>query len=324
MLSGKVEQEALDSALLISCFHGDPAVIDQLLNHGAYVNTRSPANQTPLMIAAQGGHTDAVKLLLQNQANPFALDDSENTAANLAANNGHQDLHDLLLDPSAHLTASDLGDDVDNQESEAARTLDALVGGSGDLIGDSSEIGQKPMTALNGAVLTGNKAGAKSLKFDSYREEPLPVMLKGVESGTAEVRILSRGDTAPVKVNAGEVIPNTRLRVTDVSTQFVNSKQGKGEPVDVSRITVENTETGAKHMLVKDVPGRSTDTYAVLTMPGSSYRYVVKSGDVFRAVVEEDQEEDFRVLEIRPTQVIIKNVDTEEVLTIDRGGIAMR
>ncbi|MCB1234549.1 MAG: ankyrin repeat domain-containing protein, partial [Verrucomicrobiae bacterium] len=83
-LAGKSEQESLDGALLVACFRGDTAVIDQLLNRGAYINARSPSGQTPLMIAAQGGHEDVIRLLLQNQANPFALDEEERTAAMLA------------------------------------------------------------------------------------------------------------------------------------------------------------------------------------------------------------------------------------------------
>ena len=80
-----------------------------------------------------------------------------------------------------------------------------------------------------------------------------------------------------------------------------------------------------KHMLVKDVPGRSSATYATVIVPGSPYQYVVKDGDRFRAVVPEaGEEQDFEVLDVRPTQVVIRNVNTDEVLTVNRDGLAMR
>ena len=165
-----------------------------------------------------------------------------------------------------------------------------------------------------------------ALKMKSYREEPLPVMLKGVEktTGVASVRVLSSRESEPVEVSEGDLIPGTSLRVASMESKFVSSKMGKGSLVDVSSILVEDTGTGTKHLLVKDVPGRSSETYATLVLPGSPYEYVVKDGDVFRAVTEQEGEQDYEVLDVRPTQVVIRNVGTEEVVTVNRDGIAMR
>jgi hypothetical protein len=89
-------------------------------------------------------------------------------------------------------------------------------------------------------------------------------------------------------------------------------------------MTVENTDTGEKHLLVKGVPGRSQDTYAVVSMPPGDQRYVVHERDRFTAVNRSDQVEEFEVLEIRPTQVLIENLETREIVTIERDGVAMR
>ncbi|MCB1065242.1 MAG: ankyrin repeat domain-containing protein [Verrucomicrobiae bacterium] len=393
LLAGKVGQETLDQVLLVASFKGDTAVIDQLLNHGAYINTRSPEDLTPLMIAAQAGHEDAVKLLLQSQANPYALDDSEHTAADLALAAGHVELSDMLLDPTSVLEVAESGADADSllvegnpliSEMAISDALHAFNGGespapeegedavsaaAGSDISEQSMPIQKPggkprMASINGRVI-GNetevpvemaltdtlsigssgepvttsrdgvvvaptsKDAVQSLQMKSYREEPLPVMLKGVESGkgeaaTAQVRVLSSHDATPVTVKEGEIIPGTDLKIASMDSKFISSKMGKGALVDVSSIMVEDTKSGAKHLLVKDVPGRSTETYATLNLPGSPFDYVVKNGDVFRAVTAEDGEQDYEVLDVRPTQVVIRNVGTEEVVTVNRDGIAMR
>lgn len=393
LLAPKVDEETLDQVLLVAAFKGDPAVIDQLLNHGAYINTRSPENLTPLMIAAQAGKTDAVKLLLQNRANPYAIDNSEKTAANLAEEAGHLSLSELLLDPTSILEVAENGGAMDDPlmdadpemvESAIADALDALAGGESpapeantlaalseeepvDATMPIKSTEQSPrLASINGrtigteAVSSGgnsstptstaagnsrapvevsNSTSATSsaptpaienpvaaLSMKDYREEPLPIMLKGVESDaeTAKVRVLSSRDSAPVDIKQGEVIPGTSLKVASMDAKSISSKMGKGNVVDVSSIMVEDTRTGMKHLLVKDQPGRSSDTYATLTLPGSPFEYVVKNGDVFRANNGADGEQDFEVLDVRPTQVVIRNMDTEEVLTVHRDGIAMR
>ncbi len=85
----------------------------------------------------------------------------------------------------------------------------------------------------------------------------------------------------------------------------------------------KNNATGAKHLLVKDVAGHSTETYAILESPDSSYRYVFRTGDVFRTVDPTAGEKDYQVLDIRPTGVVIKDLVTEDVSTIARDGIAL-
>lgn len=91
--------------------------------------------------------------------------------------------------------------------------------------------------------------------------------------------------------------------------------------VDVSRVKVENTQKGSTHFLVKDVSGQTADTYAILTAPNSQYRYVVKAGDVFRTTQPDTGTKDFQVLDIRANGVVIKDLATEEVVTVARDGV---
>lgn len=193
--------------------------------------------------------------------------------------------------------------------------------------------GEKPLAPIRGQVIEAPAGGTDAkttavaqMRMQSYREAPLPVMLKGVEAatGTARMRVFTKPGQEPVEVKQGETIPGTIYRVANLNEKFISSKMGKGQMVDVSQVTVEDTRTGARHLLVKDVPGRSSDTYATVLLPGSPFEYVVKQGDVFRARTAGGGEQDYEVLDVRPTQVVIRDTASDEVMTVNRSGIAMR
>ena len=72
---------------------------------------------------------------------------------------------------------------------------------------------------------------------------------------------------------------------------------------------------------MKDSAGQSSDTYAILTSAGSQYRYAVKSGDIFSSSQPGMGEKDYQVLDIRAGAVVIKDLETEEVITVGRDGV---
>lgn len=186
------------------------------------------------------------------------------------------------------------------------------------------EAKKKPIVALNGSTIrskTPREAPVKSMVLASFHEEPLPIAVAKVDGNRAEIRRLDRDTEQPVEVEPGQVIPGTAFEVQEVTRKFVSSKEGKGRMVDVSRVKVHNLESGATHLLVTDVAGQSSDTYAILTAPNSRYRYVVKSGDVFRTSQPGMGEKEFQVLDIRAEGVVVKDLATEEVLTIARDGV---
>ncbi|MAS93696.1 MAG: hypothetical protein CMO55_10935 [Verrucomicrobiales bacterium] len=183
---------------------------------------------------------------------------------------------------------------------------------------------EKPIVALNGSTIHSKapkQAPVKSMVLAAYHEEPLPIVVSDVTPDKAEVRRLSQGTEETVSVQKGEVIPGTPYRVQEMSQKFVSSKEGKGRMVDVSRVKVENTASGTTHLLVKDVTGQASDTYAIITSADSQYRYVVKAGDVFRTTEPGIGEKDYQVLDIRASGVVIKDLATEEVVTVARDGV---
>lgn len=405
LLSANATPAELDDALLVSSFSGDPKVINTLLGQGANINARSPESKTPLMIAAGVGKIDAVRVLLQNQANPFAVDLENKTAANLAQVAGFEEVTKLITNPEAWGTSKEGlevavemakaqealgGAGVEETltksapvkttdaagttttpevattaattaatpagESQAAPTLSAATPvntvaatpanpaagiASAPLAANNTSVPatrpavqaarqlreeskSKPIVALNGSTIhsrTPEEAPVKTMVLAAYHEESLPIVVDHVDGTSASVRRLDAPGADPVAVEQGSIIPGTDYRVEEVTTRFVSSKEGQGRMVDVSRVKVEDTKNGSTHFLVKDVSGQTADTYAILTAPDSQYRYVVKAGDVFRTTQPDRGTVEYQVLDIRPTGVVIKDLATDEVVTVARDGV---
>lgn len=344
--------ELLDDALLVAAFGGNTEVIDLLLTNGAYVNGRGPNDQTALMIAAANGHLDAVKLFMLNGANRYALDGQESTAADLAAASGFSEISAYLNQPPDPYLPRDgmiganggeLSDDkaapwetaaaepvfpatgLTEPGFESRKDPDGIaIGGPANLaawrVADRGRDPGQPEriqgVEIRDEDLSREEVPAK-FRMKDYREENLPVVLKGVTEEAAEVRVLYGGG-APVTVREGEPIAGTGLQVVKFERQFANSKHGKGRLVDVSRMVVQDRRTGAKHLLVKDVPAKSSETYALMVIDDTGRAFDVRPKDEFTASGT-GYEDRFRIVDVRPTQVVIENTVTAELFTISRG-----
>jgi beta-lactamase regulating signal transducer with metallopeptidase domain len=95
---------ALDHALMRAAVEGDLEGINELINAGANVNANIArgAAPSPLIGAAgEGGHLEAVRLLLDRGADPNLALGGEGTPLIAAAREGHTDILSLLLDRGA-------------------------------------------------------------------------------------------------------------------------------------------------------------------------------------------------------------------------------
>ncbi|XP_025832280.1 ankyrin repeat domain-containing protein 17 isoform X2 [Agrilus planipennis] len=101
--------ETQETALTLACCGGFSEVADFLIKAGADIELGA---STPLMEAAQEGHLELVKYLLENNANVRAQTQTGDTALTYACENGHTDVADLLLQYCADL----------EHESEGGRT----------------------------------------------------------------------------------------------------------------------------------------------------------------------------------------------------------
>ena len=78
-----------------------------LLQHGADVDVKNKYGLTPLMWAANNGHSDIASLLLQHGANIEAKDEDGRTPLMYASSWGHTDTASLLLQHGADIDVTD-------------------------------------------------------------------------------------------------------------------------------------------------------------------------------------------------------------------------
>lgn len=79
--------------------NGEPeskAMVALLLEHHAYIDAESPNRTTPLMMAARYGHPDAVRLLLEEGADPSLRNEQGLTAVDFARSAGRNDQANLI------------------------------------------------------------------------------------------------------------------------------------------------------------------------------------------------------------------------------------
>ncbi|KAL6821246.1 hypothetical protein V8C40DRAFT_280587 [Trichoderma camerunense] len=105
-LNAKNEEERTLLIQAASRRHGT-AVKLLLLQKGADLNAKNKKGQTLLIQAVINGHTEIVKLLLQNRADPDAGDKHEQTPLLLAVRYGHAEIMKLLLQSGADVNAKD-------------------------------------------------------------------------------------------------------------------------------------------------------------------------------------------------------------------------
>lgn len=80
------------TALHYAAFIGNNEIIQLLLEHEANINAEAPNKNTPIMMAAYGGHIFAVKLLLDQGADLHRKNDRGMSALDLAKMANHQDI----------------------------------------------------------------------------------------------------------------------------------------------------------------------------------------------------------------------------------------
>lgn len=94
--------------LIVAAYEGNIDSVLRLLLDSANVNTKTTQEGvTPLMYAAERGHTDIVKVLLYNKANPNLAPKSGRTALISAAINNHPEIVYNLLLYGAEINATD-------------------------------------------------------------------------------------------------------------------------------------------------------------------------------------------------------------------------
>ncbi|ROI69406.1 Ankyrin-3 [Anabarilius grahami] len=106
-----VTRQSGETPLHYSARVGNTAVLQEMLSNvptnqlQTAINKHAKNGWSPLLLAAEQGHTEVVRVLLQNDARVDVFDEEGKAAIHLAAEQGHQDIVDILLSHKAFVNA---------------------------------------------------------------------------------------------------------------------------------------------------------------------------------------------------------------------------
>lgn len=101
-----LQYQSADDILLSSSRYGTTAIVEVLLDQNrGNIEARDKEGETPLILAARGGHADTVRLLLDKGATIDARTKHNSTALHMAADGGHENIARLLLEKGAMVDA---------------------------------------------------------------------------------------------------------------------------------------------------------------------------------------------------------------------------
>jgi hypothetical protein len=278
---------SLDAALQLAGLIGNVAILEILLNLGADHSSRSSEFETPLMYAARSGHTSAVKFLLEKGANPLALNQANQTAANLAEEAGHEETARILLEPPSPEKRAE------EPSTAAAPPLHAVL------------LPAKEDVALPDAF-----------RITHFQESVLPYLLTEVAENSTYALVESLlGSQEVYQVSVGVIIPETDFQIVAIKHQLRASKGGKGHLVDVSTLTLEHRKTQQRVLVQRGLPMRTLESRVGLIFLGDGRNFTTQPGHHFTYGKAQ-----YRVVDVRPTQVLVEDTHSLETLTIGRKG----
>ena len=306
----------LDRALLVATLMERKDAVKVLLDNGAEVDFRASDGRTPLILAASKGNKEIVELLLHAGADASLTDQSGQTAQAVAAAKGFNDIAESLrhapapsgtpvavASPSASAeTASGTGSATPSTISDA------------DILKMPTPVGSSPSASpgqTTVAIAAGGPSVTGKIRVEEVEEAFLPVTLDEVHGKKATLR---DADGATYTVSVGDLLKGMSYRVVDVEARSVNDKDGN--VVDASVVKLRHERTGQTISLIKGIPTREHGAYAVLVVNSTGQKIKVELDHDFSLPDEPGQT--YRILDIRPTQVVIKRMRDGEVWTLQK------
>ena len=151
----------------------------------------------------------------------------------------------------------------------------------------------------------------EGIVMKEMKEVRMPFLLREVKDGKARVERLD--SPGMEQWEQGTVVKGLPYRVTAVKKEVKADKHGVFS--DISQVTVENTDTKESVVLIRDLPARSNETYAMLTGPDGA-EIKVRVDEVIQLPGQKDKK--FKVIELRPEQVVIEEIGSRNTLTIPK------
>ena len=307
-------RQEVNRGLLVAALTGHQEIVKILLDNGAEVDSRAEDGRTPLMLAAGKGDNDLVAFLLKAGADPTLTDKAGASAGSLAIAKGHKELADRLQQPPGPPGAV-----ASPQNGVASRSAVAPSSSMSDkdlLLQPEGEKSAAPdsrgtASASKSTITASNSGQIKPASVVEIRQEFLPVMLTEVNGKKAKIRPVE-GEEYSVAV--GDQLKGLDYKVTGVEVR--NTEDKDGNPVDDSIVTLRNTKSGQNLALIKGVPAQEHAAYAVLAFPDSDETLKVEVDQTFS--IPSDPDHSYKVLDIRPTQVIIRRIEDNRVTTLEK------
>jgi hypothetical protein len=151
---------------------------------------------------------------------------------------------------------------------------------------------------------------SKKVSVVELDEDFLPVTLLEVKGKRAT---LKGADGETYSVGIGDEVHGLSYRIADIESREVNDKDGN--PVDASVVKLRHVRTGQTISLIKGIPAREHGAYAVLAFTNGETVRVELDHD-FK--IPDDAKSSYRILDIRPTQVVVKRLDDNKVWTLEK------
>lgn len=317
-LVGQSHQE-VNRALLVASLTGHKDIVKVLLDNGAEVDTRADDGRTPLMLAAAKGDSDLAAALLAAGADPTLVDKSGATGAALAAAKGYNDLANRLQKSPPPAPASSTPGSAMTSASPQAASSPRPAGAISDRDflaqphkgGVSVPNSQTEASGGSSAPVSTDASATKPISVVEIQEAFLPVMLTEVNGNKAKIQAVG-GDEYNVSV--GDELKGLSYKVAEVEGRHTEDKDGN--PVDDSVVKLRNTKSGHEVELIKGVPAQDRPPYAVLGLPGSDQTLKVEVDQTFS--LPSDPGHTYKVLDIRPAQVIVRRIEDNRVITLEK------
>lgn len=324
------DREGLDSALLLAAMGGRTNVIDALTNHGASVYAKMEDGRTPLMLAAESGHADAVQLLMDLGSSRFATDEDGRTAAQIAKEFGHPEIVELVSrDPKPAELALDSPEELATEmetfveRSAEPRQAAARKSKGPTAVPIQDQVLSRPVAAEPAKVRKNGVGNAPEIEpfampplvMRHYREKEIPMRVESVRGETAVLQVSGKSQRQ-ITVKTGDVIPGSNLMVVRVRRRMEDSKLSQGGVREISVVEVKDRSSGATREWVAGFPSAGHDPIALVEDSATGKHYLASPGQKFHA---EDGGE-FLISEVRPNQLVIREMATGEVRTIPLRG----
>ncbi|MBV8900922.1 MAG: ankyrin repeat domain-containing protein [Verrucomicrobia bacterium] len=308
------DRQGLGRGLLVASLLGFKETVKLLLDNGAEVDARSEDRRTPLMLAASKGYGEIVKILLDAGADPALTDRMGETAESLASSQGFTEVAAMLRDAPPLAADQKPKTSPAQDNTPATASSDTADIADRELLSESGPAGS-PGKLPNGAQAAGSPSGRPSLRnlvtVTEIHENFLPVTLTDVQGRKAHLR--SR-DGGQFTVSVGDQVPGLNYEVVGVETRNVSDKDGN--PVDASRVKLRQATTGETLSLIKGIPARQKGAFVTFRFPPRGETMQVGLDQEFK--VPSDPGHTYKIIDIRPEQVIVRRVEDGQVWTLER------